>query len=177
MNKITCDICLDLIPLVKDDIASEESKLAVLNHIQTCEKCRAIYNGSEILTINTEQAFHKIKRQLQLGAAMLLMFGIFFGLSLTNSSELFYNSLIMPLIGALGYFIFQWRAVYEIPILLFMVHGVTNLFGMVQGKEYLDWYSLIIWTAIYAFFALLGVVIAFLLHFAFRKEDVKDEEK
>ena len=37
MNKISCDICMDLIPLVKDGIASQESCNAVKNHIDKNE--------------------------------------------------------------------------------------------------------------------------------------------
>ena len=40
MNKIDCEICMDLIPLVKDGIASEESYKAVEEHVKECETCR-----------------------------------------------------------------------------------------------------------------------------------------
>ena len=101
---------------------------------------------------------------------MLMMFGIFFGVSLTAGSELFYNTLIMPIIGALGYYIFRWKALYNVPILLFITQSVTNLFGIIRGTEHLNLYSLFIWTFLYSIFAILGTIVAWLLHFAFRKE-------
>ena len=59
---------------------------------------------------------------------------------------------------------------YIVPGVLFITHFVTNLFGLVRGTEHLDFYSLLMWTFLYSLFALLGVVVAWLLHFAFRKE-------
>ena len=101
---------------------------------------------------------------------MLMAFGIFFGLGLTGGAELFYNSLIMPVIGGLGYVLFRWKAVYRVPVLLLLAHGLMNVFRLAGETERLDGFSLLMWTAIYSVFALTGVVIAGLLHFAFRKE-------
>ena len=36
--KITCDMCLDLMPLVLDGLASEDSEKAVREHIAGCER-------------------------------------------------------------------------------------------------------------------------------------------
>lgn len=53
--KITCEICDDLLPLVEDGIASEESRQAVFSHICKCEKCRRNYPGF-FRTVTTPQA-------------------------------------------------------------------------------------------------------------------------
>ena len=47
MDKISCDICMDLIPLVKDGIASEDSCDAVKKHISKCEKCKVEFDVIE----------------------------------------------------------------------------------------------------------------------------------
>ena len=182
MNEITCDMCMDLMPLVKDGVASEDSVAAVRNHIASCENCRALFSGDAPPPVDTAKSFEKFYRRLQLFSAMVMMFGIFFGLSLTAGngiffglsltagSGIFYNTIIMPVIGALGYVIFRKRALYFVPILLFVTHFATNLLGLVRGVEHLNFYSLLMWTFLYSIFALLGVVVAWLLHFAFRKE-------
>ena len=170
MNEITCDLCMDLMPLVKDGVASEDSVAAVRNHIASCENCRALFSGDAPPPVDTAKSFEKFYRRLQLFSAMVMMFGIFFGLSLTAGSGIFYNTIIMPVIGILGYVIFRKRALYFVPILLFVTHFVTNLLGLVRGVEHLDLYSLLMWTFLYSIFALLGVIVAWLLHFAFRKE-------
>ena len=45
MREITCDMCMDLMPLVQDGVASEDSVLAVEGHIQKCPKCKAMFEG------------------------------------------------------------------------------------------------------------------------------------
>ncbi len=172
MNEISCDICMDLIPLVKDGIASEDSQRAVELHIKDCETCRALFGGEMPPVVNAEKVFVKVKRQTQMLAVMLMMFGIFFGLSLTGGSDIFYNVLIMPVIGALGYCIFRWKALYGVPVLLLIINAVTNLLGMLRNVETLDLYSMFMWTFLYSIFVWLGVVIGGLLHFAFRRDEL-----
>lgn len=78
-----------------------------------------------------------------------------------------YNSLIMPIVGIFGYLIFRWRAIYRMPILLLAIDVFAWLFGLVE----LDLYSTVVWTLLYSAFVLVGIAIAFLLHYAFRKEN------
>ena len=101
---------------------------------------------------------------------MLMMFGAFFGLSLTASQEMFYNSLIMPVIGALGYVIFRWKAIYQIPLLLLVMQCLINFLGLARGMEYMPFVAILMWVGIYTIFVELGVLVAGLLHFAFKKE-------
>lgn len=66
MNKINCEICMDLIPLVKDGIASEESYKAVEEHVKECETCRQLYGESHEparITIDGKHAWKKIQKQ------------------------------------------------------------------------------------------------------------------
>ena len=176
MNEISCDICMDLIPLVQDGIASEDSKLAVEQHIKHCKACESLYNGIAIPTVNSEKLFTKVKHRVQAFFAMLMMFGLFFGLGLTDGREMFYNILIMPAIGVLGYVIFRWKAVYTLPLLMFVMHSLIYALNVMRNVEYWDFYSFVMWTVIYGIFVLTGVVIAGLLHYAFGKER-KDEKE
>ena len=168
MNEISCELCRDLIPLVRDGVASEDSCQAVLKHMETCESCRALFDGTAPAIQTGEDLFEKLRRRVQVCGGMLLMFGILFGLSLTAGSDIFYNAVLMPILGAVGYFLFRWKALCLLPVLLTATHFVTNLLGM--GSEQLDAYSLLVWSGLYSLFAVLGVIIAALLHFVFRKE-------
>ena len=174
MNKITCDICKDLLPLVKDGIASEDSRLAVEEHVKECEECKKLYHGAaedkSSINPDLEQELGKLKRKLQIFSVVLMMFGVFFGLSLTASEEMFYNSLIMPVIGALGYVIFRWKAAYQVPLLLLVMQLLINCFGLVRGMEIMPVMGVVMWVGIYTVFVEIGVVVAGLLHFAFKKE-------
>ena len=173
MNKITCDICKDLVPLVKDGIASADSYLAVEEHMENCEHCRALYDGllqEPSANPDLELELGKLKKKLQIFSTVLMMFGVFFGLSLTASEEMFYNSLIMPVTGALGYVIFRWKAVYQVPLLLLVMQFLINFLGMARGMEYMPVMGVVMWVGIYTIFVELGVLVAGLLHFVFRKE-------
>ncbi len=174
MNKITCEVCMDLMPLVRDGIASNDSKMAVEQHVKSCAACEALYGEGMPPAVSPEKAFHRFRRQVQLFSVFLLMFGSFFGLGLTAGSDMFYNSLIMPMLGILGYAIFRWKALYNVPILLLLIHALLNLFRAVQGAEHLDVSSLLMWTALYSAFVLLGVFIAALFYYALKKNEKKE---
>jgi len=171
MTKLTCDICIDLMPLVQDGVASIDSVTAVEEHLKHCSECRALFEGEIPQPSDSNQILKKIQHKLQIFMGMLLMFGVFFGLSLTASSELFLNVWIMPIIGCIGYYLFRWKGVYITPCLLLITHLITNTFGLIRGTEHLDILTLVMWTAIYAFFSTIGTVIAGLIHFGLRKED------
>ena len=169
MNKFTCDMCIDLMPLVQDGVASKDSRNAVLQHLQECPDCRALYEGEIPTPSNTKEILGKVTRRAQLFSAMVMMFGIFYGLMLTAGSGLFMNVIIMPIIGGIGYYLFRWKALFIIPPLLLVTHFITNALGL--GGEGLMPVEVVLWTAIYCGVALVGFVIAALLHFAFKKED------
>jgi hypothetical protein len=63
--------------------------------------------------------------------------------------------------------VFNWKAVYKMPILLLVI----DLFVCLSGLVEIDLYSAFMWTIIYSVFVLVGIAIAFLLHYAFRKEN------
>lgn len=175
MYKISCDICKDLMPLVKDGIAGEDSRLAVEEHMKECESCRIMYGkvvsgvSESNIELQMEAELGKLKRKLQIFSAVLMMFGAFFGLSLTASQEMFYNSLIMPVIGALGYVLFRWKAVYRVPVLLLIMQLLINFLGLARGMEYMAVIEVVLWVGIYTIFVEAGVLVAGLLHFAFKK--------
>ena len=176
MNKISCDICMDLMPLVRDGIASEDSRAAVEEHIKDCPDCAAAYGESVPAPAKESLALKKIRSRIRIGMSMLLMFGIVFGINLTEGVDMFNNSLLMPILGVLGYILFRWRALYLMPLLLFGTSVLSLLLGMLKGISAADSDSLLLFTGIYALFAIGGAVIAWLLHFAFRKEEKAEKE-
>ena len=176
MIKITCDICMDLMPLVQDNVASTDSMTSVKQHLETCTKCRAMFEGQIPIPCDSNQMIKKVQRKMHIFMSMILMFGVFFGLSLTASSELFFNSLIMPILGCIGFYLFRWKALYIMPALLLITHFLTNTFGFIRNLEHLDIASLFIWTSIYSFFSILGTIIVGLIHFALRKENSYEKE-
>ena len=171
MNQITCDMCMDLMPLVHDGVASGDSIAAVETHVCSCEACRALYEGQLPVENHSERVMDEIRKRLRFFMAMVLMFGVLYGVSLTAGDGLFLNSAIMPIIGGVGYYLRRGKAVYEVPLLLLVTHFLTNTFGLIRGVEHLDGLTLLMWCGLYSLFALAGAIAAWLLHFALGKED------
>lgn len=177
MNKISCNIFLDLIPLVNDNIASEDSRMAVTKHMKECESCRAFYDGEnfEEPKMNDNLIVSKIKRQLYFASLIIIVFGAILGVALTEGIGMFYNILIMPTIGAIGYFALSKKS-YYVPITLFIFIYIWLLIKYIA--EGIFSYTLPIsamimpayWALMYSGLCVLGIVIGFLLKIAFRKE-------
>lgn len=181
MSNISCDVCMDLIPLVKDNVASEDSCLLVHAHIENCESCRKLYETvqTEIPVMNEEPVLSKIKNQLFLIAVGIVVFGAMIGVALSDSMGMFYNILIMPAIGVIGYFSLRKKA-YLMPVALLLFSYVWNLikYSFEQINEQGFTASLFIvpiyWSIIYAVLCGIGVLIAFLLRISFEKGDTND---
>lgn len=177
MNKISCDTCMDLIPLVKDDIASGDSGLLVEEHIKTCETCRLIYIGEEQLEsqIDDKIIVSKIKKQLSYYLIVLILLGSVLGMMLTNSMNMFYNALIMPAIGGFGYLLLK-KKIALLPPCLFIFSTIWHLAqlylmeGIPKGSNIFNLLLMsVFYSAIYTFFSIIGIVIAWLLQYAFRR--------
>lgn len=173
MDDISCNVCMDLIPLVKDGVASEDSRRAVEAHLSSCPACRSVFDSGSIPPPEPDSGklLGQVQHRLRLFFIVLLCFGVFFGVSLTASSDGFYNSLIMPILGILGYCAFRWKALWSVPLLLLAIHAGIQGLSLVRGAEHTDIFSLLMWTAIYSILAVVGTVIAGLFHYAFRKEN------
>lgn len=182
MNKINCDICLDLIPLVIDNIASEDSRLAVIDHINECNDCKEFYEleNYEQPVMDDTRVIYKIKKQLYLAGLITIVVGAVLGVALTDGMGIFYNILIMPTIGVLGYFVIPKKS-YYIPLTLFVFVYIWLLIktiaeGWLTGGSFiLVMLNPLSWAFIYSGLCILGIIIGFLLKIAFKKE-VKNEK-
>ena len=187
-----CNIVQDLLPLYEEELLSEESVAFVNEHLDTCESCKKKWSTMQKFTIekgnsssNAQKAEVRSLKKLQdklingrvrLISLLIMMGSIVLGLSLTNANgmEYFFNALIMPFIGVLGYVVFRWKAIYMTPLILTFAHVLMNTIPMGLQREYLDFQVLVTWTFIYCIFMLAGTLIAGLLHFAFKKEKKED---
>lgn len=184
MNKISCDICMDLIPLVKDGIASEESCNAVINHINECESCKILFDefremnkiNNENIKMNDKKIILKIKNQLAIGAMIMIILGSFIGVGISESEWMFYNIIIMPLVGGLGYFALKQKC-YFITIGIFVLTYIWNFikYSIDIKTNGMDLVAIMVssgtWATIYTCLCILGSVIGFLLYIAFKKEN------
>lgn len=180
--KTDCCIVRDILPLYVENMVSDETAALVKEHLSECEECRreADYLASDSFkpAVQAEPAVKendaeplkklskKFNMQIQSMAYALIILFVFLGLSITTGSDMMYNSLIMPAVGIFGYCAFRLKALYKLPVLLLFIEVFAFVFGMVET----DFYSLLMWSGIYYIFIFAGVVIAYLLHFAMRKE-------
>ncbi len=178
-NHTACGIVRDLLPLYVEGMVSEESAAYIEAHLASCPDCcrerdsLAADTPAPILSAEGEHAaapLKKIRRRLNLrlhsAAYLALIFFALFGFSLSAGADIMFNSLIMPVVGIFGYIAFGWRAVYKVPLLLVVVDAVVVLMSITDAHP-LD---MVAFTLLYILFALVGVAIAFLLHFAFRRD-------
>ena len=183
--KTECSVVRDLLPLYIEDMVSTETAQYINEHLKNCNECQAELNGlqegeglkaiEKKPTVNTKDAksfkavMKRMNRQFYSLAYAALIFLIFLGFGWTGGENLMYNSVIMPVVGICGYYVFRWKAVYKVPILLLIIDMFVYLFQLVE----IGFADVFVWTFIYCIFVAVGMVIAFLLHFAFRKEDNK----
>ncbi|MBR3863283.1 MAG: zf-HC2 domain-containing protein [Clostridia bacterium] len=183
--KAECSIVKDLLPLYVEDMVSRETAKHIEEHIKGCNKCRKeladLKEGAALSTVEKEslpradaakpfkKMMRRVNRLFYSLAYAALIFLIFLGFGWTAGNNLMYNSLIMPIVGIFGYYVFKWRAVYKVPALLLVIDLAIFAFQLVE----LGFADTLMWTMLYAIFVLIGVAIAFLLHYALKKEEHK----
>lgn len=172
---LKCEVIEDLIPLVKDGVASQESERLVMEHIQTCDNCRKEYDSinsakkSQKNGPKDEFIVKKIKQRLFLLQSTVLVAGAILGAALTGTMGMFYNILLMPILGALCFFTLKqswYLGVTGIFILSYLYQLIKG--SILEGFK-LEWLAgAAFYSGIYLAFILAGVIIGGLLHYAIK---------
>lgn len=103
MEKVSCNIIKDILPLYLDDVVSEDTKEMVDEHLESCDSCREeaeMLKRDIVLTVNKDiisldiQALKKLKRQIfknkvfiavvSMLTAAAVMFGLYCVAALTE---------------------------------------------------------------------------------------------
>lgn len=172
----SCNIILDLIPLVKDGVASEESQALVHEHIKTCASCKEEYDLFTVVTpdythIEDEKIIRTIKRSVFHTQIVVLIIGGIIGVALTNTMGLFYNLIIMPIIGGIGYLALK-RYWFWVPVGIFVLFSlyqiITSIFKIELNWLYVS--GIFLYSLIFSGLVVLGVIITWLFIYAFKKE-------
>lgn len=186
MNKqstnISCDVCLDLIPLVHDQVASKDSNTLVYEHIAKCASCKTEFINTNITTseymINDDKIIRSLKKSLFVTGLIFITFGALLGVYLSNSMGMFYNFLIMPIVGGLGYLTFKNKWIWTpvgVLILSYIWLFIQNISDGIlsSGFRVEIFWNPLYFSGIYSGLTIIGVVIAALLKYAFRKEGIE----
>lgn len=173
VSDISCDVCRDLIPLVADGVASEDSEALVRAHVAHCPDCQSyLESGGMQLPppeLNAARVLGRIQRKLLVQSALMAVAGFVVCLALANGPFLAWG---LPALGAVGY-LFLRRSVWfaaiisAIPMALVLFVNSPNRYSLMQA-------------ALYLAALLVGALIGKLLHFAFGglrrdKSDPKEE--
>lgn len=110
--KVACDVILDLIPLVKDNAASDESVKLVSMHLESCESCRIEFNNyrfSSDMDIDDQKVLNSVKKRLFVVISGLMLVGTIIGMVLNNNDPMNYLTLIVSVLTVLviGLLIFK----------------------------------------------------------------------
>ena len=183
--KTECSVVKDLLPLYVEDMVSPETARFIGDHLKECSECRSelesLKGGEPLSTVENKPAIDtgnakpfkkmmkRMNRQFYSIAYAAIIFLIFLGFGWTAGDNLMYNSLIMPIVGIFGYYVFKWKAIYKLPVLLLIIDLGVFVFQLVE----IGFADTLMWTVLYAIFVLVGVAIAFLLHYALKKEGTK----
>lgn len=81
---LACPVIRDLMPLVHDGVASEESEQLVRQHIQTCASCRQLWQTQGDLppapeTPDDTAVLHRVRTHLRLWLLVLIAVGLTLG--------------------------------------------------------------------------------------------------
>lgn len=175
--KISPDVIRDLIPLVKDGVASKDTVNLVHAYMQENESIRAEFEDDVDMNISFQSAkddkvIAAIKRSIVITRLLVLIIGAAIGIAMTNSFGILYNLLIMPFIGALSVISFKGFGKWLTPVVVFVAAFVWQVIHITAQGGILRhaFNDAIFYSTVYAILVALGVVIAILLKFAFRKE-------
>lgn len=182
---LPCGICRDLLPLVRDGVASEASRRAVEDHVAHCEACRQLW-GEEALPppLHREQVLGRIRRRLYAWQGAMTAAGLILGMVLANTGRAGYNILLLPVLGAAV----QWLSPRRARWLPLLVWGLITAVTLCPNAHYLlgclaegDWYNFFAILGLSVLYGLLlgalcalGTLAAALFRYALRKEESRD---
>jgi hypothetical protein len=185
--KVTPDVIRDLIPLVKDGVASEDSVRLVEAYMEQDDQLKTEYHLDPAASADQPQPndirlMKAIRRSVMVTQAAILLIGTAIGIAMTNSFGMFYNLLLMPFIGAVT--VFTFKSVHKLyaPLVVFAASYIWQMAGSLrQGLSLsLSAQAPLLYSLIYAGLVMIGMIIGFLLKFAFgkeKREHGEDKEK
>lgn len=185
-HDLPCDICRDLLPLVRDGVASEASRRAVEEHVAHCEACRELW-GEEAPPppLHRDRVLGRIRRRLYAWQGAMTAAGLILGMVLANTGQAGYNILLLPVLGAVAQWLSPRRASW-LPLLVWGLIAAVTLWsnaGYLLGRlaEW-DWYNFfailglsILYGLLLGALCALGTLAAALFRYALRKEETRDE--
>ena len=187
-TKIPCAVCHDLMPLVRDGVASPESEALVQAHMAVCPACRALWQGAddpatpEQSTPNDGKILQRLRRRYSMHLLLLAFVGIAAGIALGYTGRSNWVILFLPLVW--GVLTYRDTGMGK-PLILFTL-GLVVLDTIVKQLAFLEAFSLgnflfnlASGCILYVALGGMGWLIGWLLHYArtAREESANDKDK
>lgn len=157
--RISCDIIQDLIPLMNDNVASEDSKMLVAKHCQECAVCQSMLENKP--SFNPNEMNIKWKKKIRLSMIGFTILLALLACSITATVNMFSNIVLMPIIGGLAYGLLKKR-VYSIYLLIPIIQM------LIQTLSFEFHIGFLFYTIIYYLLMTMGIIIYICFWYAFK---------
>ena len=138
-NRVSCAVVQDLMPLVRDGVASPESEALVKAHIETCTSCRALWDAlpaapAETTLPDDDAVLHKVKARVSLWLLLVVVIGLVLGMALMNSGRAVgLIFVIFPLTCGIARWFDDgvWKLVPVLAAAIALIQSLPNLFAAI----------------------------------------------
>ena len=137
---VACAVVQDLMPLVRDGVASPESEMLVKAHIATCPDCRALWDAlpaaqAEPVLPDDEAVLHKVKARVSLWLLIVVVAGLLMGMTVMNSGRAIgLIFVIFPLTCGVARWFDDgiWKLVPVFAAAIVLIQSLPNLFAAME---------------------------------------------
>lgn len=136
---LPCGVVQDLMPLVRDGVASPESEAMVRAHLDECEDCRAFWEALGAQDTQPEAqpddsaVLHKVKARVSLWLLMVVVIGLLLGMAVMGSGRAIgLVFVIFPLTCGIAHWFDDgiWKLVPVLAAAIVPIQCLPNLFVM-----------------------------------------------
>lgn len=137
---LPCGVIQDLMPLVRDGVASPESEALVQTHLSHCEDCRALWEALGTQSPAAAQpddsaVLHKVKARVSLWLLVVVVIGLLLGMAVMGSGRAIgLVFVIFPLTCGIARWFDDgiWKLVPVLAAAIVPIQCLPSLFAMME---------------------------------------------
>lgn len=137
---VSCAVVQDLMPLVRDGVASPESEAMVKAHIETCASCRALWDAlpaaqAQPALPDDDAVLHKVKARVSLWLLLVVVIGLMLGMAIMNSGRAIgLIFVIFPLTCGVARWLDDgvWKLVPVLAAAIALIQSLPSLFAAME---------------------------------------------
>lgn len=140
-QSLPCGVVQDLMPLVRDGVASPESEAMVRAHLDKCEDCRALWEtldtqgNTPAVQPDDSAVLHKVKARVSLWLLIVVVVGLLLGMAVMGSGRAIgLVFVIFPLTCGIARWFDDgiWKLVPVLAAAIVPIQCLPNLFVMME---------------------------------------------